>query len=108
MSRKIYASKAEKMRAYRARLQVRLTGQAPPAPAPPATKKRPPSRPARLMALEMAVRDLQSEYEQWLERLPENLADGDLAQRLQETIEQFDTVADLLTDIKPPKGFGRD
>ena len=106
MSRKLYNSKAEKMRAYRARLQARLEGQAP--PLPPPTKKRPPSRPARLMVLEMAVRDLQGEYEQWLERLPENLADSDLAERLQETVEQFDTVADLLSESQPPRGFGRD
>lgn len=106
MSKKIYANKAERMRAYRTRLKARLAGQAP--PPPPPAKRRPPSRPARLMALEMAVRDLQSEYERWLDRLPDSLSDGDLAQRLQETIEQFDTVADLLNDIDPPKGYGRD
>ena len=108
MSKKIYTNAAERQQACRARRKACLAGQAPPPPVMSTKKRRPPSRPARLMALEMAVRELQSDYERWLDRLPDSLSDGDLAQRLQETIEQFDAVADLLNDIDPPKGYGRD
>jgi hypothetical protein len=51
---------------------------------------------------------LQVEYESWLEALPESLADGDLAERLRDTIEQLAAAADLVAEIEPPRGFGRD
>jgi len=40
--------------------------------------------------------------------MPESLAAGDQAERLQETIEQLETAADLLDEIQPPRGYGRD
>lgn len=96
-----YATAAERQRAYRARLAT----QQPPAPP---RLSRPPSRPARIAALEASVRALQAEYEAWLDALPETLAQGDQAGMLQATIEQLEAAADLLAEVEPPRGFGRD
>jgi len=54
------------------------------------------------------VQQLHQEYEQWLESLPESLQDTEQANRLTETVEQLATVLDVLSDLNPPKGFGRD
>jgi len=54
------------------------------------------------------VRALQAEYEAWLDALPETLAQGDQAGMLQATIEQLEAAADLLAEVEPPRGFGRD
>lgn len=51
---------------------------------------------------------MHQEYERWLESLPESLQEGDQAARLTETIDQLASVLDILSDIDPPKGFGRD
>lgn len=66
------------------------------------------SRPDRLAALTTAIKDLQGEYEYWLEALPDSLAESDLADKLTDTIEQLETAADVLDGIDPPRGFGRD
>ena len=107
MGRKsIYGSRAEQQQAYRQRLQARLQGQ--PVPAKIAKRPRAPSRPARLTALLEAVEELQAEYEQWLDNLPPGINESPLAERLQETIEQLTSVAEILAEVNPPKGFGRD
>jgi hypothetical protein len=54
------------------------------------------------------VVQLFDEYEDWLAALPESLQDSDQATRLTETIDQLAAVIDLLSDIDPPRGFGRD
>lgn len=99
-----YATAAERQRAYRARLEARQ----PPAPPGPARPSRPASRPARIAALEASVRALQAEYEGWLDALPETLAHGGQVDLLQATIEQLEAAADLLAEVQPPRGFGRD
>lgn len=73
-----------------------------------ATSRRIRSRPARLEALTTAIQNLQGEYQHWLDRLPDALAEGELADKLTDTIEQLETAADILACIDPPKGFGRD
>jgi len=105
MRPRIYATSADRQKAYRARQAERSTAAAPP---PPKKPGRPPSRPARLAALTDSLRSLHAEYESWLEGMPESLAAGDQAERLQETIEQLETAADLLDEIQPPRGYGRD
>lgn len=103
MSRpRTYPTAADRQRAYRARLATR---QIAPAPAKP---RKLPSRPARLMALESSLRALQMEYQAWLDSLPEALEGSVQAERLGETIEQLDAIAELLGEVQPPLGFGRD
>lgn len=60
------------------------------------------SRPARLQDLEAATRELATEYQGWLDALPENLADGEMADRLAETVEQLEEIAEVLAAIDPP------
>lgn len=66
------------------------------------------SRPARLRAIQADLQTLQAEYQQWLEALPDALADGDLADRLADTIEQLEEASELIDAIELPRGFGRD
>ena len=106
MGRKpLYSSIAERQKAYRQRLQARQLGQ--PLP-PPSPKRRPPSRPARLTALLQTAEDLRDEYETWFNNLPAGINESSLAERLQETVEQLTAVVDILTELDPPKGYGRD
>lgn len=100
---KRYASGAERQRAYRLRLRDAQHNSA-----PPATRRRPPSRPARLAAIQFELEQLHGEYEQWLAALPESLEDSDQALRLSETVEQLQAILDQLSDLQPPRGFGRD
>ena len=106
MSReRIYSSSAERQKAYRERLT--LNRESP--PAPPAPKKsRQPSRPKRLAAVERELRTLTTEYQSWLDHLPEFLEDSDLAELLSQAIEQLTDLADQAADITLPRGFGRD
>lgn len=103
---RIYADDTERQRSWRERLKSQAAGQMTTRPA--AKAKRAPSRPARLAAILATVEVLQGEYEQWLDALPDSLAESQLAERLTETIDQFQAVTDLLADIDPPRGFGRD
>jgi hypothetical protein len=89
-----------------ARFLARLRAPAPPAPMikrRPLPKPRP--RPARWNAAVAELVDLQSEYRDWLERLPEPLRDTPQADALQ-------AICDLdlseIENVVPPKGFGRD
>lgn len=61
-----------------------------------------PSRPARLQVIQQEVRRLASEYQAWLDALPENMAAGDMAAKLEETIEALEDVADDLWAIDLP------
>jgi hypothetical protein len=104
---RIYATGAERQRAYRRRLaERRQDHNALPVVLP--KLRRPPSRPARLAALSDDLQQLRQEYACWLESLPESLCDGELADRLRETVEQMDGVLDMLSDLRLPLGFGRD
>lgn len=97
-----HASAAERQRAYRQRLAYRRPEATPP------PRPRPPSRPRRLAALSAGVQQLRDEYQEWLSSLPESLGDSRQAQVLAEAVEQLEAVVDLLSEIQPPRGFGRD
>ena len=104
MQSKIHQSAADKQRAYRQRLQARLAGLCPKAPA-----RRPKrvSRPERLARVLSEIQDLAEGYQAWLDRMPPNLAESDQAERLQETIDLFQQAVEALDQIDPPRGFGR-
>lgn len=101
---RVYASDADRQRAYRARLGAGRPQAAPAA----ATPRRPPSRPSRLTRLAADIQALALEYERWLAALPDSLSETEQAARLTETVEQLTAAAELLVDVEPPKGFGRD
>lgn len=108
MARKrLYVTNADRQKAYRERLAA---GRRVPSPPPSLGKRqpRPPSRPARLARLSVELQALAGEYEDWLEALPESLKETDQAARLSETVEQLAAAAELLADVDPPRGFGRD
>lgn len=106
MSRaRIYASNAERQRAYR----LRLAAGSSKVDRPPVDGgRRKASRPQRLAACRRELEALKEEYEAWLEGLPEAFQDGDVAGRLAETVEQMEAICELLGELQPPKGFGRD
>jgi hypothetical protein len=101
---RVYATAAERQKAYRCR------GTAPPdqGSKPLPRRTRPPSRPARLATAVATLQALQEEYQAWLDSMPESLADSDLAGKLQETIDQLEGAVDQLSDLDLPRGFGRD
>ena len=63
------------------------------------------SRPQQWRDAVAELIELQSDYQAWLDALPENLANSIAADRLQMICE-----LDLseLTNVEPPRGFGRD
>lgn len=77
-------------------------------PPAPQSRRRPPSRPSRLAALLDEASKLRYEYEDWLARLPESLAETTQAEMLTAAVEQLQAVVDLLEEIELPRGFGRD
>ena len=101
---RVYANAAERQRAYRERLASQSEAVPPPFP----RRSRLPSRPARLNTAIDLVSDLQAEYEEWRERLPDSLANSEQAARLDEKVDLLQQAADLLSAIDPPRGFGRD
>ena len=104
--KRVYENSNERKKAYRFRL-LSVQKQMPPVPPLP-SRRRPPSRPKRLESVLSEVQALQQEYEEWLAALPESLQESGLAERLQETVDQLAQAADLLAEVEPPKGFGRD
>lgn len=99
MSLKIHASDADRQRAYRDR--QRAGRQL--APAPRRVTGHASSRPARLQWLAAEVMKLSAEYQAWLDRLPDNLANSSTAGQLQEVIEQLDEVHAILEAVSPPR-----
>ena len=86
---------------YRARRQA---GQA----SPLIRYRRPADRRARPQRWHDAVTELltlQAEYAAWRDALPESLRDSATAEALQAIVELD---LDVLADIEPPRGFGRD
>ena len=70
--------------------------------------RRPPdrrSRPQRWRDAVQTLVDLQAEYQEWLDNLPDSLQASPVAERL-EAICEYD-LGDLET-LEPPRGFGRD
>ncbi len=63
------------------------------------------SRPQRWRDAVTELVTLQNEYQEWLDRLPDNLAESAVAQALR-------SICDLdiseLESVEPPRGFGRD
>lgn len=99
MSKRIYASAAEKQKAYRERLSAQTEPGTP--VLKPATRRL--SRPQRLQRIEDSVRTLAEEYTSWLSALPENLAGSQAAEQLELTIGQLEAIADDLAAIEPPR-----
>lgn len=99
---KVYANAAERQKAYRSRLAKPEVMPTPP------KKVRPLSRPARLAKVERELRTLATEYELWMENLPESLCDSTLASALEEAITKLTEAADTLAEVQLPLGFGRD
>ena len=102
--RRIYASGAERQKAYR----QRQSGQQIATPQPQGKRPRPASRPARLATVQSAIVKLFDEYEDWLASMPESLQNSGQGQRVSETVDQLASVIDLISEIELPRGFGRD
>lgn len=105
MTRKKYANAAERQRAHRQRVKERLAGLQPVVLSPQPPRK--PARPKRLAVVEAELQALIKEYGAWLNAMPANLEESDLAQQLQETIDQLQEALDAVASIEPPRGFGR-
>jgi len=105
MTQKQYANAAERQRAHRQRVQARLAGLLPVTPPPKPPRKL--TRPKRLALMEGELQALSQEYEAWLNAMPDNLRESELAVQLQETIDQLQEALDAVTSIDPPRGFGR-
>jgi hypothetical protein len=102
--KRLYSDSAERQRAHRARLRDSLNSPV----LPPIRQPRKRSRPARLAAVEDEIRCLLDEYQDWLDRLPDSLQESGQAQNLADTIESLSSAADLLAELTPPRGFGKD
>jgi hypothetical protein len=60
----------------------------------------------------MDLKELQDEYQEWMDNLPENLQNSPVAERLQEVCDlDVDGAQDMIGEaegIDLPQGFGRD
>lgn len=102
--KRIYANAADRQKAHR----QRAAGEASPAPSAGQAKQKKLTRPMRLSAAVAAVRELQEEYQRWLDSLLDFQEGSELEERLTETIELMDQALEVLAEIQLPKGFGRD
>jgi len=94
-------SSAERQARYRARRQAENA-------TPLVRYRRPIDRRSRPQRWDDAVAELlalQAEYAAWADALPETLRDTPAAEALQAIVELD---LDILADIKPPRGYGRD
>jgi len=94
-------SDAERQARYRARRQAEQTPSR-------VRYRRPADRRARPQRWHDAVAELlalQAEYAAWCDALPNSLRDSATAEALQAIIELD---LDVLAEIEPPRGFGRD
>jgi hypothetical protein len=101
--KRVYSNAAERQKAYRERASTPLAS-----PAAQAPKRRQPSRPAQLAAARNIICKVKTEYQRWLDRLPDFQEGSEQEERLTETVDSLEQVLDLLADIQPPKGYGRD
>lgn len=107
--RRVYATIAERQAAYRQRQGERLRALEAGIAVKPARKTpRPLARPARLQRAIDELAALASEYEEWVQNLPENQADSTQAEKGNAIVDLLHDVLDTLADADPPKGFGRD
>ena len=97
-SRRMALSNSERQRGYRERRKAQQ---------PPIHYRRPRdrrSRPQRWRDAVETLRELQEEYQEWLDNLPENLQSTALAEKLDEVCSlDLDQL-----DVDLPRGFGRD
>lgn len=100
---RIHATAAERQRAYRARQGAPAVSMT-----PQVGRCRQASRPARLAALDASLRSLLEEYQGWLDTQPESLEGSAQDERLKETVEQLEAALDILSEVEPPRGYGRD
>ena len=94
-------SDAERQARYRARRQAEQTPSR-------VRYRRPADRRARPQRWHDAVAELlalQAEYAAWCDALPNSLRDSATAEALQAIVELD---LDVLAEIEPPRGFGRD
>ena len=93
-------SNAERQRLYRERhkVSIPLTRNV------TAVRKDRRSRVQRWQDAIETLRDLQGQYQEWLDNLPESLQDSTLAEKLQAVCEL--DIDEL--DVDLPRGFGRD
>lgn len=99
---KLYETPAQRQQAYRRRIQDKLAGLIP--LSKPSRKK---TRPQRVKSFLAELELLADEYQHWLDSLPENLTQSQLACQLEETIESLQELATQLEQIDLPRGFGR-
>jgi hypothetical protein len=99
---RIYASAAERQKAYRTRA---LTVTPKP---PPPKRSRQTSRPKQLTEIENKLQALLASYEDWRDQVPDSLEGTAQAEKLADTIEKLCAVVEMMADIDPPLGFGRD
>ena len=104
MQPKIHQSAADKQRAYRQRIQARLAGVC---TAVPARKPKKVARPERLALAIAEIQALTEGYQDWLDAMPENLTESELADRLRETVDLLEQATEVLEQVDPPRGFGR-
>jgi hypothetical protein len=106
---KQYATTAERARAWRLRQTAQQQDTAATTGTIPTTKKkRQPSRPARIAALESLAQALHDEYSSWHEAMPESLENTSAAEKVAECVETLATILELIQSLDPPLGFGRD
>ena len=101
--RRKYATAADRQRAYRERKQH----PQPAAPASPSPRRRTLSRPQRLAQVIEELLDLAAEYQDWRDRMPENLSSSALAEQLDLAIDQLESLAADVEAVDLPRGFGR-
>lgn len=103
---RVHGSAAERQKAYRARLAAR--NQLSSIPPEPRKVPRKLSRPALLQTALDTVLALQMEYEHWRSRLPDFQEGTEQQAKLDDTIDSLEQAAEILANIDPPKGYGRD
>ena len=101
--RRKYATAADRQRAYRERKQH----PQPAVPASPSPRRRTLSRPRRLALVIEELLDLAAEYQDWRDRMPENLSSSALAEQLELAIDQLESLAADAEAVDLPRGFGR-
>lgn len=114
--KRLYASDAERQRAFRERRALLLADPVAAAAQEVARLKaeqerqaaRRLTRPARLRQVLGQVEALMVDYQAKLENLPESLQESSTAEKLQETVDALEDVRDRLEGIDPPRWFGRD
>jgi hypothetical protein len=68
-------------------------------------RRQPQSREHRWLAAVETLQELQAEYQQWLENLPDSLRESPVGQKLEEVCNLD---LESLADVDLPRGWGRD